>query len=193
MGGIAHYRHVADGVCGGGEIVAHGPETQGGDVEELDEPAGLFAPAGEEAVEHVVCGGQDPFLAFPLRVLEINDDYVEDFAVIDGVAEDGFAWKGVSGVMGESGDLRSRRTGSAKEHGILRVFRAQFGNRLFHWDKSSVSDRARTDRMNRHVGFSKKKFPCGAMDAVGAHDCICRCSGAVLEVESYFAAFFGLN
>lgn len=184
---------MADGVREGGEVIAHGPKRQSGDVEEFDELMGLFAPAGEEALEHAVRGGHDVFFAFPFRVLEIRDDYVEDFAVIDGVAEDGFAWEGVSVVMGESGDLRGRRTGSAKEHGILRVFRAQFGNRRIHWDKSSIGDRARTDRMNSHVGFSEEKLACGAMDAVGAHDCICRCSGAVLEVESYFAAFFGLN
>lgn len=91
VSGIAHHRHVAEGVCGGGEVVAHGPDGQGGAVEEGDEVVGFLAPVGEEAVEVRVGGGHDPFVAFPRRVLEVQDYYVGGFAEVDGVAQDGFA------------------------------------------------------------------------------------------------------
>ena len=97
--GIAHHRYVGHGVCGGREIVAHGPEGEVGDVEEVDESAGFGAPACEEAVEIGVGGREDPFVAVPGWVLEVRGYDVEDFAVVDGVAEDGFAWKGRALVL----------------------------------------------------------------------------------------------
>ena len=94
---------MGGGVCRGREIVAHGPEGEVGDVEEVDESAGFGAPACEEAVEIGVGGGEDPFVVVPGFVAEVHDYDVEDFAVVDGVAEDGFAWrgKGVSAVTDE--------------------------------------------------------------------------------------------
>ena len=96
VGGVAHHGDVADGIGGGGEVVAHGPGGQVRGVEELDEAVGFGAPAGEEAVELGGGGGLDPFVAVPALALVVHDDYVEDFAEIDGVAEDGFAWGGWS-------------------------------------------------------------------------------------------------
>lgn len=121
-------------------------------------------------------------------MLEAQDYYIEDFAVIDVVAEDGFTWKAVSTFTRESGDLRGQRTWPAKEYRILRIFCAQFLYRLVHWNKSSISDRASEDRWNRHVAFSKEKLMCGTVDAVRANDCMCCCSGAVFD-----ATFFRLD
>lgn len=81
-------------VSGGWEVVAHGPEGEGGDVEEGDESVGFGAPGFEEVGQVGGGGGEDPFVAGPGGVLEVYDDDVEDIAEVDGVAEDGFAWEG---------------------------------------------------------------------------------------------------
>ena len=91
--GVAHHGDVADGVGGCGEVVAHGPDGEGGAVDEGDEVAGFVAPAGKEGVELGVGGGHDPLLALPAGALKVHDDDVEDLAEVDGVAEDGFAWE----------------------------------------------------------------------------------------------------
>ena len=101
--GVAHHGYVGGGVCSGWEIVTHGPEGEVGDVEEADESVGFGAPACEEAIEIGVGGGEDPFVVVPGWVLDVCGYDVEGFAVVDGVAEDGFAWKGfaVSAVTEE--------------------------------------------------------------------------------------------
>ena len=119
MRGVAHHGYVGLGVCGGRKVVAHGPEGKVGDVEEVDESVGFGAPACKEAVEVGVGGGEDPFVVVPGGVLEVGDYDVEDFAVVDGVAEDGFAWRGLLLVLlrtSELGGRRSQRTWPAKEH-----------------------------------------------------------------------------
>lgn len=93
MRGVAHYGHVADGVRGCREVVAHGPHDQVGVVEELDDVVALLAPGFEEVGELGVAGWHDGFFTFPVGVLVVHDCYVEDFAVVDGVAHDGFAWE----------------------------------------------------------------------------------------------------
>ena len=115
--GVAHHGDVADGVGRGGEVVAHGPDGEGGAVQEGDEAAGFFAPAGEEGVELGVGGGHDPLLAFPAGALKVHDDDVEDLAEVDGVAEDGLAWEigsvlsvGDLGGLGKSAYLARRGT-----------------------------------------------------------------------------------
>ena len=65
---------MAGCVCGSREIIAHSPEGEVRDVKELDESAGFGAPAGEEAVEFGVSGGEDPLVvAFPGGVFEVRD------------------------------------------------------------------------------------------------------------------------
>lgn len=87
----------------------------------------------------------------------------------------------------------SWRTGTAKHHRILCVLSTQFLHCLVHWNKSSINDRARKDRLSGHVAFSKDKLACDAVDTVRSNDSICLCGAAVLEMENHAAAFFVLN
>ena len=89
--------------------------------------------------------------------------------------------------------LRSQRTWTTKHHGILGVFSAHFVHRLVHWDESSISDRARKDRMGRNIAFSEEELARDAVDAVRTNDSICGCGRAILEMEDYATAFFVLN
>ena len=91
VGGVAHHGYVAEGVCGGGEVVAHGPHGEIGIVHELDEAVGRWAPAGEEFVELGFGGWEDALFAFPGRVLKVHGYNVEDFAQVDRIAEKCFA------------------------------------------------------------------------------------------------------
>ena len=92
VGGVAHHGDRAVGVGCGGEVVAHGPHGQVGGVEEGDQVLGRGTPAGEEGGELRGGGWEDPFVgAFPGCVLEVHGDYVEGFAEVDGIAEEGFA------------------------------------------------------------------------------------------------------
>ena len=50
----------------------------------IHETTSLFAPAFEQAIQHVALGRQDPFLVVPLRVLEIDDCDIAEGAVVDG-------------------------------------------------------------------------------------------------------------
>lgn len=92
---------MAGRVSGSWGIVAHGPEGESWDVEEGDESVGFGTPGCEEAGEGGVGGWEDGFVGVgPGGVLEVHGYDVEGLAVGDGVAEDGFAWERVVGIVG---------------------------------------------------------------------------------------------
>lgn len=193
VGGIAHHRYVADGVRGGGEVVTHGPSGQTRTIEELDETVRLLAPAAQEAVKLFGGGWHDPLVAAPVWSLKVYYYRVQNLAEVGGVAENRFACKAVSAIASGSRRSKSRRTGTAKHHRVLRVLSTQFLHRLVHWNKSSIGDRARKDGVSSHVALSEEILAYGAVDAVRSNDGIRRCSRAVLEVEKHAAAFFFLG
>ena len=98
-----------------------------------------FAPAVKQAGELGITSRDDPFVAVPVWVLEVEDNHVEYFAMIDRIAKDSFSWETVSITVGASKMYTKRFTWSAKDHRILRVFFAQLLNSFVHWDKPSIN------------------------------------------------------
>lgn len=95
MRGVAHYGDTADCVGACGEVVAHGPHDEVGGVgEEGDDVVGFWGPGGEEGGEVGVAGWLDGFFVGPVWEFVVHDGDVEDFAMVDGVAHDGFACEG---------------------------------------------------------------------------------------------------
>ena len=192
VGGVSHHGYVAEGVCGGGEVVAHGPHGQVGVVHELDEAVGRWAPAGEKFVELGFGGWEDALVAFPAWILKVHGYNVEDFAKVDRIAEKCFAWVTVSVIVFISG-VEGQRTRTAKQHRIAGVLIAQLLHGFVHWNKGSVSDRACKDSMAGYIFLSKDVCACDAVNAVRANNSICCGRGTVLEMENKAAAFFFLE
>ena len=86
-----------------------------------------------------------------------------------------------------------QRTWSAEEHGVLRIFGAEFRHGLVHGDEASVGDGACKDGMGAQVTFSDDEGTGGAVDAVRADESVGDCGCAVFEVEDDVLVFVVLD